>query len=98
MSQRVNGRRNTELWQRADEVIPRGGIYFTRSARFAGKDVLNEEMRKAAEKTWQTLEEILDEEELERMAMTPEERERLQQQFPRSRETLRLQHHAVFVR
>jgi glutamate-1-semialdehyde 2,1-aminomutase len=40
MSQRVNGRRNTELWQRADEVIPRGGIYFTRSARFAGKDVL----------------------------------------------------------
>lgn len=40
MSQPVNGPRNTELWQRADEVIPRGSIYLTRSARFAGRDVM----------------------------------------------------------
>lgn len=40
MSQLVNGTKNTALWQRADEVIPRGGIFFTRSARFAGHDVM----------------------------------------------------------
>ncbi len=40
MSQAVNGPRNEQLWRRADEVIPRGGIYFTRSARFAGNDVM----------------------------------------------------------
>ncbi len=40
MSRNVNGPRNVALWERADEVIPRGGIYLTRSARFAGKDVM----------------------------------------------------------
>lgn len=40
MSDSVNGPRNSALWRRADELIPRGGIYFTRSARFAGNDVL----------------------------------------------------------
>ena len=35
----VNGPANAALWQRADAVIPNGGMYFTRSARFAGKDV-----------------------------------------------------------
>lgn len=40
MSASVNGPHNTELWRRADQVIPRGGIFFSRSARFAGNDVL----------------------------------------------------------
>jgi len=40
MSASVNGPHNTELWRRADQVIPRGGIFFSRSARFAGRDVL----------------------------------------------------------
>ena len=36
----VNGPANTALWRRADAVIPNGGMYFTRSARFAGSDVM----------------------------------------------------------
>lgn len=36
----VNGPANQALWQRADAVIPNGGMYFTRSARFAGNDVM----------------------------------------------------------
>jgi len=40
MTQSVNGPANTDLWQRADKVIPTGGIFFTRSARFAGNDVM----------------------------------------------------------
>jgi glutamate-1-semialdehyde 2,1-aminomutase len=40
VSKTVNGPNNGALWQRADRVIPRGGIFFSRSARFAGKDVM----------------------------------------------------------
>ena len=36
----VNGPANQALWRRADAVIPNGGMYFTRSARFAGTDVM----------------------------------------------------------
>ena len=40
MNDSVDGPRSRELWERTDAVIPRGGIYLTRSARFAGRDVL----------------------------------------------------------
>lgn len=36
----VNGPANEALWARTDAVIPGGGIYLTRSARFAGRDVM----------------------------------------------------------
>jgi glutamate-1-semialdehyde 2,1-aminomutase len=36
----VNGPANEALWRRTDAVIPNGGMYFTRSARFAGTDVM----------------------------------------------------------
>jgi len=36
----VEGPRGRALWQRADQVLPGGGIYLTRSARFAGAGVL----------------------------------------------------------
>lgn len=36
----VNGPKNGALWARTDAIIPGGGIYRTRSARFAGRDVL----------------------------------------------------------
>ena len=36
----MNGGKNDALWERADAVIPGGGIFRMRSARFAGKDVL----------------------------------------------------------
>lgn len=36
----VNGPNNLALWARTDKVMPGGGIYRTRSARFAGRDVL----------------------------------------------------------
>ena len=36
----VNGPKNQALWERTDAVIPGGGIFRTRSARFAGNDVL----------------------------------------------------------
>jgi glutamate-1-semialdehyde 2,1-aminomutase len=35
----IDGPRGEALWQRADRVLPGGGIYFTRSARFAGPGV-----------------------------------------------------------
>ncbi|MGI9432630.1 MAG: aminotransferase class III-fold pyridoxal phosphate-dependent enzyme, partial [Myxococcota bacterium] len=35
-----DGPRGEALWQRADQVLPGGGIYLTRSARFAGPGVL----------------------------------------------------------
>lgn len=36
----VNGSNNKALWARTDKAMPGGGIYATRSARFAGHDVL----------------------------------------------------------
>ena len=36
----VNGPKNQAMWERCDNVIPAGGIYMSRSARFAGRDVL----------------------------------------------------------
>jgi glutamate-1-semialdehyde 2,1-aminomutase len=47
MTTKVNGENGSQLWQRADTVIPQGGIFFTRSARFAGKDVLPGFIKKA---------------------------------------------------
>ena len=35
----VDGPRARALWSRADRALPGGGIYLTRSARFAGEDV-----------------------------------------------------------
>jgi glutamate-1-semialdehyde 2,1-aminomutase len=35
----IDGPRGEALWQRADRVLPGGGIYVTRSARFAGSGV-----------------------------------------------------------
>jgi len=40
MRDTVNGPNNQALWARADVVIPGGGIFRSRSARFAGNDVL----------------------------------------------------------
>ena len=40
MDQPVNGPKNEEMWARYDAVIPGGGVYVTRSARFAGRDVM----------------------------------------------------------
>ena len=40
MIETLNGPNNNALWRRADEVIPNGGIFFSRSARFAGDDVM----------------------------------------------------------
>ena len=36
----IDGPRGRALWERADRVLPGGGIYLTRSSRFAGEDVL----------------------------------------------------------
>ena len=36
----VDGREGRALWRRADRVLPGGGIYLSRSARFAGRGVL----------------------------------------------------------
>ena len=36
----VDGPKGRELWDRADRVLPGGGIYRTRSARFAGEGIL----------------------------------------------------------
>jgi glutamate-1-semialdehyde 2,1-aminomutase len=35
----VDGPRGREYWDRADRVLPGGGVYLSRSARFAGEDV-----------------------------------------------------------
>ena len=40
MTTPLEGPKEAELWQRLDAVVPGGGIYFSRSARFAGRDVL----------------------------------------------------------
>lgn len=40
MNTSVNGPKNQAMWARTDRVVPGGGVYFTRSARFAGNDVL----------------------------------------------------------
>jgi glutamate-1-semialdehyde 2,1-aminomutase len=47
MTVKVNGEKGNQLWKRADAVIPQGGIFFTRSARFAGEDVLPGFIKKA---------------------------------------------------
>ena len=36
----IDGAAGEALWRRTEKVVPGGGIYFTRSARFAGRDVL----------------------------------------------------------
>ena len=36
----VDGPLGQSMWARADKVIPQGGIFFTRSARFAGRNTL----------------------------------------------------------
>lgn len=36
----IDGQKGQELWARTRNVIPGGGVYFSRSARFAGKGVL----------------------------------------------------------
>jgi len=36
----VNGPENQAMWERYDAVMPGGGMYLTRSARFAGRDVM----------------------------------------------------------
>jgi glutamate-1-semialdehyde 2,1-aminomutase len=40
MRSTVNGPKNAAIWKRADAVIPGGGIFRMRSARFAGNDVM----------------------------------------------------------
>jgi len=36
----LEGTKEAQLWQRLDAAVPGGGIYFSRSARFAGRGVL----------------------------------------------------------